>query len=109
MSLETHALDRLLVSVPVDVGLADGPDELKGGGYQRVTVPAGGWESKAVPGGRQISVTQTFGPWTTPMMFDRLLLFDGDTQVEEIPLDGQFVIPAGVTYTNDTVKTLRSV
>jgi hypothetical protein len=68
--------------------------ELTGGGYRRQRVPAGSWTLD----GATATVVTRFGPFTAPVMFDSLVLFDGSERLQDMPGEGLVQLNVGASW-----------
>ena len=81
MSLGEWMLHSALAERTVAVGLARGGREVVSPGYRRVAVAPADWN---VVGGSATALVK-FGPFTVPVVFNQLLVFDGADLITTIP------------------------
>jgi hypothetical protein len=74
----------------VTLGLVDAGREISDVGYARAS---GDWAMD----GSQAGVTVSFGPFTGPVRFDAVRVFDDGEPVTDIPV-GIFQLPAGASH-----------
>lgn len=90
---------------PLSIGLARRGVELSGAtGYRRHTVERGGWSHS---NGSALA-RGFFGPFTAPVAFDEALLFDGDTLIERVSVDGPVSLPAGSSWAQELLVAVAS-
>lgn len=78
----------------VQVALWNDGQEVRDGGYVRVSVKKGSWR---VEGGTA-EVKVGFGPFHDPVSFDAAAIMVGTRQVDVIPLGGKVSLLAGMTH-----------
>lgn len=106
MALPEALIEAYFVSGrPLAIGLARRGVELPGAsGYRRHKVASGGWSrtnGSALARG-------SFGPFTTPVSFDEALLFDGDTLIERVRVDGPVSLPPGSSWSQELLVAVAS-
>jgi hypothetical protein len=93
MGLGEWSLRTSLATRTLTAGLARRGVELAGGGYQRCAIHR--WAMD----GATARATARFGPFTTPVVFDAVCMYDGAELVSQIP-KGTTQLPEG-DYTAD--------
>lgn len=68
----------------LEIALYDGPVEVKDQGYRRVSVSKGSWRIQ----NERAGTMATFGPFLETARFDRSVVFQGSTIVDEKILPG---------------------
>lgn len=106
MALPEALVEAYFVSDrPLSIGLARHGVELPGAsGYRRHLVTSGGWtrsDGSALARG-------VFGPFTSHVAFDEALLFDGNTLIERVPVDGTVSLPPGSSWAQELLVAVAS-
>jgi hypothetical protein len=91
MNLVTHMLRRAFTDTEMHVGLFNGGTEAVADGYRRIPIR---WRVS----NRTATSTITFGPYLQPCAYDRYVLFDGDTVIDEFLEESPAQMPRGFTW-----------
>jgi len=106
MPLPDALLESYFVAArPLSIGLARRGVELPAvSGYRRHKVVSGGWSRSE----GSVMARGFFGPFTSPVDFDEGLLFDGDTLVERVRMNGPVSLTPGTSWAHEMLFAVAS-